>query len=191
MDPSHVCNLCTTELTGDPWDHAVQPGLRVLWTYPGAAGHAIDPTPVDVYSAWERNQLELHVESPAGLDLSGQDEVVLTLLSFNQFPHFSNDLGDDPNYNISNNPEVCSMEWNRNISVDTPRNQIGNFNIALNSASLVTRSSLSPSGSPTGSLSESPSLSPSLSPADSPSALPSPSPSTSPWLLLWLLTEFC
>ena len=69
--PIHVV-LGTTELTGDPWDHGIAPGLRMLWSYPGAAGHAIDPAPVDVYTAFKANRLRLNVQSPAGLDLRGQ-----------------------------------------------------------------------------------------------------------------------
>ena len=71
-DLTHRCNLCTTALGGDPWDHGIAPGLRVLWSYPGAAGHAIDPAPLDVYAAFQADRLRLHVDSPAGLDLRGQ-----------------------------------------------------------------------------------------------------------------------
>jgi hypothetical protein len=142
---THACRLCTTELSGDPWDHTVPPGLRMLWSWPGAAGHAIDPVPIDVYASFKAGKLDVHVESPPGVDLRGQSEVVVTMLAFNQFPTYTNDLEDYASYDASK-PAYCSMDWNRNASADD--SSIGNYHVALLSASLVTRSYWEPPVAP-------------------------------------------
>ena len=146
-DPAHNCSLCTTELTGDPWDHSVPPGLRMLWSYPGAPGHAIDPVPLDVYAAFKAGELNMHTESPAGVDLRGKDEVIVTMFAFNQYATYTNDLEDHASYDAVSDPAKCSMNWNKNTTADID-GTIGNYNIALHSASLVTRSYWNPPTAP-------------------------------------------
>ena len=142
---AHECVLCTTKLTGDPWDHAVPPGVRILWTYPGAAGHAIDPVPIDVFAEFQAGKLFLFAESPTTVNLAGKSEVIVTIFAFNQYPSYTNELSDDASYD-SADPTKCSINWNRNATGDS--GLIGQYHIALLSASLITRSAWNPPSTP-------------------------------------------
>ena len=83
--------------------------------------------------------------SPPGLDLRGQTEVVVTMLSFNQFPHFSNSLDDSISYDPGD-PARCSDGWNKNATTDTANFE--NVLLSLRGASLVTRSFWEPAQAP-------------------------------------------
>lgn len=139
--PTGNCTLCSTHLNGGPWDFSVAPGIRLLWSYPSASKHYIDPEPVDVFGAFVDGALNLYRSSPPGLDLRNQTEVVVTVLSFNQYPHYSNSLEDNAEYDPAD-PARCSVEWNRNA--DTDQAVTGNILLSLLSVSLVTRSYWNP-----------------------------------------------
>ena len=108
------CNLCTTYVNGGPWDFSVAPGVRLLWSYPSAGRHVIDPEPVDVFGAFVDGVLNLHRSSPPGLDLRNQTEVVVTVMSFNQYPHYSNNLQDNAEYDPAD-PTRCTVATPKSI----------------------------------------------------------------------------
>lgn len=81
---SHQCELCNGQGLGLPWDHNVEAGVHLLWSTPGADRHVISG-PVDAMSLWLAGTLSVTVDSPPELNLTGSDEVIVTLMAFNQY----------------------------------------------------------------------------------------------------------
>lgn len=135
---SHECDLCTTELRGGAWDHAVPAGVYLLWAYPNASRHVISG-PIDVRALYDSGERTVVADSPLSLNLTGQGEVSVTLLAFNQYP-YTGELRDGVNGYDASNPTRCSVVWTRNAS------EPSGVNILLNvvSAEVVTRSDWNP-----------------------------------------------
>ena len=115
--------------------------MIALWTYPGASEHGIDPNPVDTLASFGAGTFQMMTESPPGFDLRGQTEVIITLMYYNQYLPFTNDLWDHPSYDPAS-PSSCTDSWNRNASQDV---SVGaNVGISILAITLVTRSHWQP-----------------------------------------------
>eukprot|EP00039_Didymoeca_costata_P030694 m.30897 g.30897 ORF g.30897 m.30897 type:complete len:1360 (+) comp8255_c0_seq1:208-4287(+) len=130
--PGYNCTLCTLGLKGEPWDYSVKAGVFVLWTIPGLGKYIISPEPLDVNAAYANNNLVVRIDSPEELSLHNTSEVVITLLSFNQYP-YSGELEDGvAGYTLSN-PTKCSTTWTYKSGDSTG----GNYVVGIVSAEII------------------------------------------------------
>eukprot|EP00040_Diaphanoeca_grandis_P036213 m.230153 g.230153 ORF g.230153 m.230153 type:complete len:1340 (-) comp33572_c0_seq14:24-4043(-) len=125
---AHNCSLCV----GDDWDHSVAAGLRLLWSYPGASKHVISE-PIALFTEpWNDSPKTMLIDSPVGLNLTGQAEVIVTVLHFNQYMAYTGELSVDKQAALPR----CTVQDTKAVGDITQHRDIG---LGIMSAEVFTR----------------------------------------------------